>query len=207
MRDLLGRQAGQPLSRNPSGHFVGAVFLHPRQSGQIGGAGDRAARNQVAVRGDHVAGFDQVVGLQPRPMPVAKPDRNIDTARRQIDHFGRRVQHQVDVGMGLSKPVQARHHPVRRKAGRNRDLQRAGLIRLGQRLDPVGDGPEPIGQNAGQLATLGGQRNAAPIARHQGRAQMAFQPANLLTDRRMADVQHPPRSRIGSRLGQGGKGA
>jgi hypothetical protein len=149
----------------------------------------------------------EVGRLDPWPVPVAVADRQVHPLAVQVNHPGIGVQGKADVGVLLPEILQPRHKPLRRKAGGQRHPHRTVGLTRAQRLDPAHHCGEAFAERLGQLLTVRGQADPAPVPLHQRPAQLILQCAHLLRHGGRGHVQHPRRLRKAAQFGRCRKGA
>jgi hypothetical protein len=137
----------------------------------------------------------QPVGAHARPVAAAVADRRIDIAVLEIDEGGRSGDTHIKAGMRFLEGGQPRQQPFGGERGEGGDRQHI-VVALAQQA--VGRKAQVIegGADAGQVVPrLRCQRQCAVLADEQANAQFLLQPADLMADRGLRDIQFARRER------------
>jgi hypothetical protein len=200
--DVLLPRGLHPPALQPGRHLAGAELLQPGQVDDVRGLGDGAVADQRRRADQHVGRRQQELDVDPAPMAVAVADGDVDPARDELDELGRRVQHQLDLGMLLTELREPRHQPALRE-GRGRGHQhRAARVGPGQLVDGAADVREGAVERSRKPGPLPGERRAPARVVEQLHPERLLERAHPLADRRVADVEGGARLREAAGLGQ-----
>ena len=134
-------------------------------------------------------------GVEPAPIAVAVPDRNVDLLPDEIDMMHRRGDPQIDAGMGLAKPAEPIDQPFGGKIRRRADGQNAGVLALQDALGARGDPVERVADDVEIFAAGIGDNQPLALAIEKLDAERGLQRLDLMADGALGDTQLFSRSR------------
>ncbi len=125
------------------------------------------------------------------PITAAIPNSGIRFAAREVRQPARRVQHQLDVGIGSGEAAQARDEPQRSEGGLDTDdeLLSASASTAGCAVGGVRQDVEAARYFFGVAFAALGQLDAAPGAHEQLDAEPRLEIADVAADGGMRHVQ------------------
>ena len=131
----------------------------------------------------------QALDVQPGPVAVAVPHRQIDLLACKVDMMHGGGNPQVDVGMRLGKPPQPMHQPLGGKVRGGADRQGARALALDQALGSDRDPVERVADDDQIVATRFGDHQPLALAIEQLDAELLLQRLHLMADGALRHAQ------------------
>ncbi len=141
---------------------------------------------------------NQQAGLRRDFREVPPFDRHMELGVGEIRQLVGVIEAQVEAGVALPEPRQARRQPFHREMGPHGNAEGTGpahRFQIGQRAPDAGEG---VAEVCEQQPPFSGQFDRPPLARQQPQVQGALETADLMADRRLRDIQLA--GRTGERL-------
>ena len=166
------------------------VEMQQRKAEQVGWAVQRAC-----VGGEpRAAHREQLLAAEPRhvqpgPVPVAVPDRQVDVLAREVDVMQRRRHPQLDLGIGLREAAEPVHQPLGREVGRRADREDAGGLPLQQPLGAERDAVEGVANDVEVVAAGLGDDQPLALAIEELEAELGLERLHLVADRALGDAE------------------
>src|SRR6056297_1066141 len=132
------------------------------------------------------------------PFAGAEADRYVMAVATQVDNIDRRIERQLDVGVPLPEPAEARHQPAFGEGRGQGNAERTGRLPVCKIAYAVCNGAEAFGQRGGEETAFLGRLDDLPVAHGKGLSEFLLEIAHMLGDRRMRHVQFPRRRREAS---------
>ena len=127
--------------------------------------------------------------MQPRPVPVTVPDRQVDVLAREVDVMQRRRHPELDLGKGLREAAEPVHQPLGGEVGRRADREHPRTLPLQQPLGAERDPVERVADHVEIFAAGLGDHQPLALAIEKLEAELGFERLHLVADRALGDAE------------------